>query len=65
MSEQFAGINRQLHKEMEEEVAHLEKTLLAGGLTSIEEYKRMTGRRAGILLVVERHKEMISLLEQR
>lgn len=65
MSEHFAGINRQLHKEMEEEVAHLEKTILNGQLTSLEEYRRMTGRRAGILLVIARHKELISLLEQR
>ncbi len=65
MSEHFAGINRQLHKEMEEEVSHIEKTLLNGGLNSLEEYKRLPGRRAGILRVVERHKELISLLEQR
>jgi hypothetical protein len=65
MSEHFAGINRQLHKEMEEEVAHLERTLLSGTIASLEEYKRITGRRTGILRVVERHKELISLLEQR
>lgn len=65
MTEQFAGLNNQLHKEMEAEIAHLEKTILNGNIASMEEYKRIVGRRAGILLVVTRHKELISLLEQR
>lgn len=65
MSEQFAGINRQLHKEIEDMVAHIEKTILNGNLTSMEEYRRLVGRRAGMLEVITRHKELISLLEQR
>lgn len=65
MSEQFAGLNKQLHKEMDEELARIERTILIGNLTSIEDYKRLTGRRAGILFVIDRHKELITLLEQR
>jgi hypothetical protein len=65
MTEQFAGLNNQLHKEMEAEIAQLEKVLLNGNISSMEEYKRIVGRRTGILLVVTRHKELISLLEQR
>ena len=65
MTEQFAGLNNQLHKEMEAEIAQLEKVILNGNIASMEEYKRIVGRRAGILLVVTRHKELISLLEQR
>ena len=65
MTEQFAGLNNQLHKEMEAEIAQLEKVILNGNIASMEEYKRIVGRRTGILLVVTRHKELISLLEQR
>ncbi len=65
MSEQFVGINRQLHKEIEDMIAHIEKTILNGNLNSMEEYRRLVGRRAGMLEVITRHKELISLLEQR
>ena len=35
MTEQFAGLNNQLHKEMEAEIAQLEKVLLNGNISSM------------------------------
>ena len=65
MSEVFAGLNRQYHKELEEEIAHTEKTIFGGSVASFDEYKRLVGKRQALVKCLERHKELITLVEQR
>lgn len=65
MSEVFAGMNRQYHKELQEEIGNTEKTILGGSITSFDEYKRLVGKRQALVKCLERHKELITLLEQR
>jgi hypothetical protein len=65
MSEAFSGLNKQFHKELEEEIKALDKTILNGNLSAYDEYKRLVGKRNGLMYALERHKELITLLEQR
>ncbi len=65
MSEVFAGLNKQYHKELEDEIAATERTMFGGGVSSFDEYKRLVGKRQALVRCLERHKELISLLEQR
>lgn len=59
----FHGLNEQFYKDTGEKVADVERVLLNGNVSSFEEYKKLVGERAGLLYAVERHKELISLME--
>lgn len=59
----FAGITKQFHKEMQEEIENLSHVLIYGNLASFEEYKHVVGRRWGLERALERHKELIALME--
>lgn len=65
MSEVFAGLNKQYHKELEEEISNVERTVLGGSVPSFDEYKRLVGKRQALVRCLERHKELITLVEQR
>lgn len=60
----FEGFNKRYQAELMEEIASIEGPLLSGNIATFEEYKRMTGRRSGFLQALERHKELITLMEQ-
>ncbi len=59
----FQGFNEHYHKELQEEIASLETVLFKGNI-DYEEYKRIVGKRQGLLYALERHKELITLMEQ-
>jgi hypothetical protein len=61
---QFIGLNNQFYKEIEEEIDAIRQTLCSGALSSFEEYKRLTGKLAGLAYALNRHKELISLMKE-
>jgi len=60
----FEGFNRRYQAELTEEIEVTEQAILNGNLPSMEEYKKLTGRRSALLYALERHKELISHMEQ-
>jgi len=60
----FEGFNKRYQAELREEIAALDAVLLQGNIHTLEEYKRVTGRRSGFLQALERHKELLTLMEQ-
>ena len=60
----FEGFNRRYQAELSEEIEVLDQALIFGNIADFLEYKRMTGRRAGLLYALERHKELLTLMEQ-
>jgi len=60
----FEGFNRRYQTELAEEISALEDVLLSGNISTFEEYRKLTGRRSGFLQALERHKELITLMEQ-
>lgn len=61
---QFQGLNLRYQKELQEEIDAIQGTLNTGNISSLEEYKRLTGRRSGLSYALDRHKELITLMEQ-
>lgn len=60
----FEGFNRRYQAELIEEIEALDAALLKGSISTLEEYKRLTGRRSGFVQALERHKELVTLMEQ-
>jgi|JI10StandDraft_1071094.scaffolds.fasta_scaffold05142_17 hypothetical protein len=63
MSE-FAGFNNRYQAELVEQIQVMDQTILRGNVGDFAEYKRLVGRRDGLMYALERHKELITLMEQ-
>ena len=59
----FQGINEQFYKDIAEKISSVEEVLLKGNFKTLDDYKKLVGERAGLIYSVERHKELISLME--
>ena len=60
----FQGFLNQYEKELREEIAPIDLVLLSGNILDHEEYVRLIGKRQGILFSLERHQELVSLMER-
>lgn len=60
----FEGINNRFYTDIQEEVQLIELVVLNGNVADFSEYKRLIGKRAGLLQALDRHKELISLMEK-
>ena len=60
----FEGFNRRYQMELSEEIASSEQAILSGNLASMEEYKKLTAKRAALMYALERHKELLTLMDQ-
>jgi len=61
----FQGINDRFQKDLQAEIDAADKTMILGNFASMEEYKRIVGKRQGLLFALERHKHLISLMESK
>jgi len=61
---QFDGFNRRYHAELMEEIQSVETALLAGSIVDFIEYKRLVAKRLAFLQALNRHKELLTLMEQ-
>ena len=61
---QFDGFNRRYQAELTEEIQSVEVVLLAGNITDFVEYKRLVAKRLAFMQALNRHKELITLMEQ-
>lgn len=59
----FIGATQQYEKELAEDVKQCEFAILGGNVGTFDEYKRLVGKRQGILQCLERHKELVALME--
>lgn len=59
----FHGFTEHYAKEMDERRKSLEEVLLNGNFDKLEDYKRVVGERKGILFALERHRELVALME--
>lgn len=59
----FAGFIEHYQKEIQQKIEAVEGVLLKGNFASLEEYKRYVGERTGLIWALERHKELVSLME--
>ena len=59
----FKGFIEQYEKELKQKIDAVEGVLLKGNFASLEEYKRYVGERIGLLFALDRHKELVSLME--
>lgn len=60
----FEGFNKRFHDELKEEIQSVETVILAGNLQDLAEYKRLVGKRLGLVQALERHKELLTLMDQ-
>ena len=60
----FEGINNRFYADMQEELYSIETVVLNGNISDFSEYKRLIGKRSGLLQALDRHKELISLMEK-
>jgi flagellar motility protein MotE (MotC chaperone) len=61
----FEGFHKRFLDEMEQEIAAVTDAILsAQGLSTYEEYKRLIGRRNGLLQAKTRYEELVTLMEQ-
>lgn len=61
---QFDGFNKRYHDELTEEIQVMDATILRGNVNDFAEYKRLVGRRDGLMTALTRHKELLTLMEQ-
>lgn len=61
----FIGFNRHYYEELQEKLKMLEDALLSGNFEKLEDYKRMVGERRGVLFALTRHKELVSMMENK
>lgn len=61
---QFDGFNKRYHDELAEEIQVMDTTILRGNVGDFAEYKRLVGRRDGLMTALTRHKELLTLMEQ-
>ena len=59
----FEGFNRRYQAELLEEIQVIDNTMHMGNVSDFAEYKRLVGRRSGFVQALERHKELITLME--
>ena len=59
----FQGFINHYQKELSEERVRLVRVLVTGNIVSFEEYKYMVGKLWGIERSLERHKELVALME--
>ncbi len=62
MSE-FIGFNKHYYEELEDKIKVLEDSLLNGNFEKLEDYKRVVGERRGVLFALNRHRELVSMME--
>lgn len=60
----FQGFNKRYQDELKEEIEALEVSILSGNLPDFTEYKRLVGKRSAFKHSLERHQELITLMEQ-
>ena len=60
----FEGINNRFYADMQEELYSIETAVLNGNISDFSEYKRLIGKRSGLLQALDRHKELIYLMEK-
>lgn len=63
MSE-FIGLNKEFYRELQEEIDSLHIAILSGRAATFEEYKRMVGRLSGLEFALDRHKHLVTNLEE-
>jgi len=59
----FDGFNQHYQNELTEEIKSLEMAILSGRVTDFPEYRNLVGKRQGMVQALERHKELISLMD--
>lgn len=59
----FDGFNQHYQNELAEEIRSLEMAILSGRANDFPEYRNLVGKRQGMLQALERHKELISLMD--
>ena len=59
----FQGFINHYQKELSEERERLVRVLVTGNIVSFEEYKYIVGKLWGIERSLERHKELVALME--
>lgn len=60
----FEGINKQFYADIQETIDAIDQAIFNGNLADFSEYKRLVGKRSGLIQAVNRHKELISLMEK-
>lgn len=60
----FIGFNARFHAELNEEIDVLTDTLLSGSVSDFTEYKRLAAKRSAFVWVLERHKQLLTLMDQ-
>jgi hypothetical protein len=59
----FQGFTEHYHEELQQKIQSLDEVLVRGNFDSLTEYKQVVGERKGLIFALERHKELISLME--
>ncbi len=60
----FEGFNRRYQQELQEEIQVIEEAIFVGNFNDFSEYKRLVGKRQGLVQALARHKELLSLMDQ-
>ena len=59
----FAGLCNKYHEEIQDEIKSVEHAILKG-VADFTEYRQLVGKRHGLYLALERHKELLSYMER-
>lgn len=61
----FEGFNKRFVDELSEEIAVIEAAVFNGdGVATFEEYKRLVGKRNGLVKAKTTYQELVTLMEQ-
>lgn len=60
---QFEGFNKQYQKELQEQIDRLNDVLCTGNFETLEQYKLLAGKLSGIRMSLQRHRELLALME--
>ena len=59
----FDGFNQHYQEELIESIKSIETAILSGRMVDFPEYRNLVGKRQGLLQALERHKELISHMD--
>ena len=60
----FQGFNKRYQDELKEIIGTIDDVITNGNIDDFVEYKKLVGKRSAFVYALERHQELLTLMEQ-
>ncbi len=60
----FQGFNKRYQDELKEIIGTIDNVITNGNIEDFVEYKKLVGKRSAFLQALQRHQELLTLMEQ-